>query len=159
MKGTPMRNKVIAFFGILALVLTAYYVFQPQGFVPLFDANLRQLAMTPKEAHCAGTVIALPESKRAEATAICRDDPDNGYSEEVELAAVLGTFCSQVAIEIDSLDYAECLSIMHDMDYWPLYDGGVTNAWSRSAPYPLDVLGSPGNVEGRTGSRELNERE
>ena len=156
-----MKNKVLAFLAILVIVGTGWYVLQPEGFVPLFDANLRQLAMTAKEARCSGEVYVQPRNmeEKAVAAAACRADPDNASSEEIDLITVVPTFCLAIISQIAST-YTECVTTMSDMQFWPLYNGGITNVWNvRSAPYPLDVLQRQGSSDdSRTGDRDLLER-
>lgn len=154
-----MKNKVFAFLGILAVVLTAAFVFQPEGFVPLFDADLTRLAMSSSEAHCSA-VAFISGGDRATKAAECRET--DGRSKETDLIVVTPMFCQYVSGAIESLTYTECVSIMHGKKLWPTYDGGLTASWSRSAPYPLSELESPlGDLpdEGRTGGREEIQRQ
>ncbi len=145
-----MKNRVIAILGVVTLVLAIAFVAQPEGFVPLFDADLNRLTMNRSEAHCAA--VGFVATNGPAAAANCR--ADDNRTTNTDLEAVVPEFCIELTTVL-ALTYADCLSIMYDMQYWPTYDGDITNSWTRSAPYPLSVLTTPGAGQdgGRTGDR------
>ena len=152
-----MKNKLIALLGIVTVLGALAFVAQPRGFVPMFDADLQRLAMSEHEANCAAE--GFMASNSAETAAECRET--DGLSDEINLERVTPRFCIYISGVITTLDYDRCLSIMYDMQYWPTYDGDITNAWNRTAPYPLSQLFSDSGDErdtGRTGEREENLR-
>ncbi len=152
-----MKNKVMAILGVATLALAFAFVVQPEGFVPLFDADLNRLAMTRQEAQCAAEGFMASNSE--ETAAECRET--NGLPADIDLEAVTPAFCSHISGVITTLSYDDCLRIMYDMEYWPTYEGKITNSWNRTAPYPLSVLFSDSGDQrdtGRTGDREENLR-
>ncbi len=147
----------MAILGVVTLALAFAFVAQPEGFVPLFDADLKRLSMTEHEAQCAaeGFMAGNP----AEVATECRET--NAHSTTIDLEQVTPRFCTHISSVITTLSYDDCLRIMYDMEYWPTYDGEITNAWNRTAPYPLSVLFSDSGDQrdtGRTGEREENLR-
>ena len=141
----------MAILGVATLALAFAFVAQPEGFVPLFDADLNRLTMNRSEAHCAA--VGFVATNGPAAAANCRDE-DNRTT-NTDLVAVVPEFCIELVTTL-TLTYDECLSIMYDMQYWPTYDGDITNSWTRSAPYPLSILATPGAgpAGGRTGDRQ-----
>ncbi len=152
-----MKNKVMAILGVATLALAFAFVAQPTGFVPLFDADLNRLSMTQREAQCAAEGFMASNSE--EGAAECRET--NALPTDIDLEGVTPRFCTHISSVISTLSYEDCLRIMYDMEYWPTYNGEITNAWNRSAPYPLSVLFSDSGDQrdtGRTGEREENLR-
>ena len=159
MKGTRMKNKVLALLGVLTVVLVFAFVAQPMGFVPMFDADLRRLAMSLHESHCAAEGFMVSTSTSAETAAECRET--DGRSTEIDLEGVTPEFCLYISEVITTLEYNRCVSIMYENQYWHTYDGHMTNAWNRTAPYPLSQLFSDSGDQrdtGRTGDREEIQR-
>jgi hypothetical protein len=144
-----MREKLMAFAAVVVLLLGAWYVVHPQGFVPLFDADLQRLAMTPSEAHCAGVSFV---SRGGVPAAECR--ATDTHSKTVNIDAVQPQFCETVR-EAYGLSQADCMGIMQNNRLWPTYDGNLTASWSQSNPYPGSILGAeePTEDRSRTGDR------
>jgi hypothetical protein len=148
--------KLMAVGGILAVLISVVYVARPVGFVPLFDGKLQRLAMTQAEAHC--SAITWWESGEPEAAAECREN--SALSTMINLHGVQPTFCAYVVPLIGGpMTQETCMEIMQSRQLWPTYDGGLTNTWSKSAPYPGTLLGGPvDEPTGRTGDRDRIQR-
>ena len=146
-------RKFQTFLAIVVMFMAVLYVARPEGFVPLFDANLQRLAMTQQEGYCAGQVW----QNSATSTADCRKT--DAHRTEIDLRDVVPGFCQAVIASI-SITQQRCEEIFATNAMWPLYDGGFTQNWSDQAPYPGSILGDgpPPEDTGRTGGRDGQQR-
>ncbi len=134
---------------IVVMFLAVLYVARPEGFVPLFDAGLNRLAMTEQEGYCAGRAWLNDAATAAD----CR--ATDSHSTDIDLRTVVPAFCNAIVGEI-GITQETCENIFAVNAMWPLYDGGFTDEWSESAPYPGSILGDGPIPEdtGRTGGRD-----
>ena len=148
--------------GVVVILGALIYIARPVGHVPPFDANLVRLAETELEGYCAGQTLWRSQriSGDAEMAHACRDQERDTYSSDVDLRAVVPAFCRGIVEAGFPASHQDCLGIMDSQQYWPTYDGGVSNQWNRARPYPLNQL-QVGEVEqdnSRTGERVENTR-
>jgi len=71
------------------------------------------------------------------------------------MAATVRGFC-QAILDQGWEGYMDaCLAIMSQNQYWPTYDGALTDQWNRARPYPTTSLSGPGEEpdSSRTGGR------
>ncbi len=85
----------------------------------------------------------------------------NRGSADVDLQAVQPAFCQAIVNGGYTNGVNGCLKVVTLNQYWPTYDGGITQSWSRKFPYPGDLIlqDTPTDNTGRTGDREGNLRE
>jgi hypothetical protein len=78
------------------------------------------------------------------------------------MGVVQGAFCQAVVDNGWQDTQAACVSILQTNEYWPTYDGNITNAWNRARPYPntfvLSGKGSNSGGNSRTGGHGTNSR-
>ena len=153
-----MRNKkrLLANLGGLAVVVVMLaYAGNRPGHIPPYDANLTRLAETERQGYCAGEVGWKTEfAGSADQAAACRaDHPEQ--SGRVSMAATARGFCQAVLNQGWNGFMEECLDILRENQYWPTYDGALTNQWNRARPYPNSALGGASDQtdSSRTGGR------
>lgn len=143
----------LAVLAVIALIGGAWYVVRDPGHVPLFDASLQRLAETEAEAHCAGVTFWTNRGQANPAEAEdCRTTSDQ--STEFDLTVVQPAFCRAVTDQGYEGGVDNCLNILEGQKLWPTYDGGLTGAWSDTAPYPGDRALVVPPSDSRTGSRD-----
>lgn len=158
------RSKLLAFIGVLTVVLGLAYVARPVGHIPLYDANLNRLAETQLQGYCAGETFYRTNGNLdgdADMAAECRETRRGVMPDKYNLRAVEAAFCAAIIEEGWAGTIADCLTIMGGSQYWPTYDGGLTWAWNRARPYPRALLTAPaedGQSDSRTGSRNAPTR-
>jgi hypothetical protein len=142
--------------GLVALIVVAgggFYLIRDVGHIPLFDAQLHRLAETPAEGYCAGVAFwnnrGQPDPGRAQE---CRVDSD--LSTTLDLKQVQPLFCKAVTDNGYAGGITECIGILTGQKLWPTYDGGLTSEWSKTAPYPGDLVFVIPDSESRTGPRD-----
>lgn len=140
----------LAILALVALIGGAWFIVRDPGHIPIFDAGLQRLAETEAEGYCAGEVFwstrGVGDEKAAQT---CRAGQVNG---ERDLRAVQPAFCR--AIENAGYSGPSCIDIMENFQYWPTYVGGITDNWSETAPYPLDLAFTTPDTDSRTGTRD-----
>ena len=145
-----MRERLMGVVAVAVIILGVWYVGHPQGFVPIFDADLQRLAMTAHESHCAGQQFLTRGGGDIEE---CRES--SGLSTDVNLDIVQPQFCAVVAPAL-RMEIQDCMNILTGQQLWPTYDGDLTSNWSQSNPYPGSILGTDTDAEdsSRTGGRD-----
>ncbi len=147
----------------LALIIGGLvYISWPTGHIPPYDANLTRLAETELQGYCAGKAFwesggAGGGGGRASA---CRSELKKRYSSKSNLLVVQEAFCRAIVDMGWEGKLRDCLNIMTDQQYWPTYDGNITNAWNRARPYPRPIIsGAAGSGDSsRTGSHQGENR-
>ncbi len=151
-------NKVMAFGGIIILLLGLAMLILSSGRIPLLDANRTILAESEQEAYCAGIIYAETRGEGdARAASECRSE--SNLSNEVNLNIVQPSFCNALLTTIRNLTQAECVGIMEGRQWWPTRDGGLAFSWNRSFPYPGNLIVQLSDGDSRTGDRDGIERE
>lgn len=149
----------LAVAAITTVLIGGFFVMKDPGHVPLFDANLNRLAETEREGFCSG--IAFWGSRGdgdAKVAEECRTT--DGRSTEINLSIVLSAFCTGVQKAGFPGDVTtDCYDVLVSYRYWPTYDGQITDAWTRSNPYPGELFAPPTGSGSRTGERETTPRE
>ena len=142
--------------GLLALIAViggGWYLLHDVGHIPVYDAHLVRLAESPLEGYCAGTTFWTSQGQGdAESAARCRTTAD--YPAEKDLSKVVTWFCVGISTAGWQGTAQDCENIMYGQKMWPTYDGSISKSWSKSAPYPgeLILVGPPD--DSRTGGRE-----
>lgn len=138
-----MKRRLLTVASVLLIVGGLAYVARPAGHVPLYDANLVRLAESKLEGYCAGQTFwnsgGNPEGDAAMAGR-CRAERAGTMSAKSNPVAVPRAFCRAIVDAGWESTVAECLQIMAGSQYWPTYDGGISNAWNRARPYPISAL-------------------
>lgn len=151
-----MRRKLFVVGGVAAMILGLIYIAWPVGHIPPYDANLVRLAESELQGYCAGkTLIQTGGYGDKNMTAQCRAEKAKKYSDKPNLAVVQSAFCQAIVDGGWDGTKKECLSIVADNEYWPTYDGSVTNAWNRARPYPATfatIGGGASSAGSRTGN-------
>lgn len=146
--------------GVLVVLLVLAYVGNRPGHQSPYDANLVRLAETERQGYCGGLTFWKTQGEGdAQVAKTCRPEhPER--SGRVNLVATETGFCQAVVDSGWEGYVGSCLVILHDNQYWPTYDGGITNQWNRARPYPSAILeGVGGGDDGsRTGGRSGGER-
>jgi hypothetical protein len=158
-----MSRRLLAAAGILTVVLGFVWLIWPVGHIPLFDANLVRLAESDLQGYCAGETFWKTSGEgSASGAAECRSRLKAQHKDVIDLQAVQPAFCQAIVDAGWEGSQQDCLGIMVDNQYWPTYDGGITNQWNRARKYPLVFHVSPasGSQGGsRTGGHGANTRE
>lgn len=154
-----MRRHVAQLAAVLLVVTGFVYVARPAGHVPPYDANLVRLAESALEGYCAGETFWNTGGRlegNAAMAAACRKKRAGKMSSTSKLAAVPSAFCRAIiASGWEGFEY-ECLEILVGQQYWPTYDGGITDAWNRARPYPIS--GVPAKKTGEQNDSRTGER-
>lgn len=145
--------------GIAVIIGALIYVGRPVGHLPPYDASLVRLAESKLQGYCAGETFwnsgGNPEGQ-APAAAKCRSVRAGTMSDKPNLQAVLPAFCEAIIDKGWPGFIEDCLEIIAVNQYWPTYDGGITNSWNRARPYPVSALPASQESEpddSRTGGR------
>lgn len=150
----------MAVVGLSIVILGIIYVSWPVGHIPPYDANLTRLAETERQGYCAGySFINSQGEPNPGRVRGCRKK--NMLSDKPNLIVVQKAFCQGVVDGGWEGNVNQCLLIMGQEQYWPTYDGGITNAWNRARPYPLTFLPTQAQTGGdnsRTGNHNGSER-
>ena len=151
--------KRLVVLALLTLVGGFFYLIHDVGRIPLYDANITRLAETPLEGYCAGQTFWRNNGEADAGRAVeCRNSSER--SDEVNLSQVVPQFCQAVVDEGFQGAKSDCENVVNDRRWWPTYDGGLTDAFTKAYPYPGDkVLTPPVNDDSRTGDREGLTRE
>ncbi len=150
----------LALLALIVVVSGAGYLLKDAGHVPLFSASLERLAETATEGWCSGEAFWLARNSPGDAKTGAAECRSNRPGTDPDLQAVQPAFCQAIT----SLGYKPgvdgCMKVVTLNRYWPTYDGGITESWSRKFPYPGDLILQDTPVEdtGRTGEREGNFR-
>lgn len=150
-------KRLLAVLALAAVIGGGWWVTRDPGHVPIFDADLRRLAETPLEARCAGSVYwSTRGDGDAKDAAHCRAENIAQMSDIPDVLAVPFAFCLGVADAGFPGDIqTACVDALAQYRLWPTYDGQLTDAWNRTAPYPGDVFApAPTDDGSRTGERE-----
>jgi hypothetical protein len=160
----PAMNKLLAFGGILAVVGGLVLLVKPVGHIPLLDANRTVLAETQRQGYCAGEAF-WRSNGYGNAASFQECMSESTIVNDIDVNAVQPAFCQAVTVEGYAGGVDACLDIVRSQKLWPTMAGGLTDAWNRRFPYPLDRL-TAGQVptqnsdESRTGDRtETGDRE
>jgi hypothetical protein len=152
----------MGFLGIVTIIGSLIYISWPVGHIPPYDANLTRLAESALQGYCSGkTLIDTGGGPDANMTAQCRATLAGRYSDAPNLSVVIGSFCQAILDGGWQGAKSDCTAIMAQNQYWPTYDGTITNAWNRARPYPVTFLGTGKSSNGpgsRTGSHTGNSR-
>ena len=156
------RRRLLALAGATAIILGLAYIARPAGHVPPYDANLVRLAESALQGYCAGeTLWKTGGAGDARLTGACRARLAKKKSDDPYMPAVIPNFC-QAIIDAGWKEgtRAVCADIMVSNQYWPTYDGGLTNAWNRVRPYPRAAIvpTGPKRNGSRTGEHENQDR-
>lgn len=150
-----MTRKILGVLGIMIIVLSIIYIARPAGHIPPYDANLVRLAETELQGYCSGKVFWNTSGNGdADSANRCRIDLANIYSNEINLVKTESAFCQAVVDQGWQGTKEDCFIILEESQYWPTYDGSISNQWNRARPYPKPVLQSNGSqTDSRTGVR------
>ncbi len=147
------QRKILAVAGVLAVVGGLMYLSWPVGHIPLYDANLTRLAESDLQGYCAGdTFWKSGGNGNGAMAAQCRSRLAKKHSNKPDLRVVQKEFCQAIVDNGWQGTVGDCLQIMVDNQYWPTYNGAITNAWNRARPYP-QVFGSSSAGSSGSGSR------
>ena len=153
-----MRNKkrLLANIGGAAVVLLVLaYAGNRPGHIPPYDANLVRIVETERQGYCAGLVGWKTEfAGSKDQAAACRTE-HRELSGRVNMATSVRGFCQAILDQGWNGYMDSCLSILTENQYWPTYDGALTNQWNRARPYPNSALGGASDQtdSSRTGGR------
>lgn len=143
----------LAALAIIAIVGGGFYLVRDPGHVPIFDAGLNRLAESEREGWCAGeTYWSNRGQPNATAAAECR--ANSTLDPTPNLNMVQPAFCMAVREGGFPGTVDECQGILDGQKLWPTYDGGLTQSWSKSAPYPGDLAFVVPPDDSRTGDRQ-----
>ena len=151
------QRQLFGLLGILVAILSLIYVARPSGHIPPYDANLIRLAESQRQGYCAGKAFWASEGVGNASTAsACR--AHSKKSNKPDMIRVQAAFCRAITDSGYADGVKRCLDIMDSQQYWPTYDGAITNAWNRARPYPNPGLptSSPSRDQSRTGGRSGN---
>ncbi len=156
------KRRALAAGGIFVIAVSLFYISQPVGHIPPYDANLTRLAESQLQGYCAGKTFWISGGVGdAGQASLCRQQLKGKYSDKPNLRQVQPAFCQAIVDEGWAGTVSDCLAIMSQNEYWPTYDGGITNSWNRARPYPVTIGGSSvGSQNGgsRTGGHQGNTR-
>ena len=146
--------------GCAAIVGGIIYAAYPAGHINLYDANLVRLAESNLQGYCAGeTLWKTGGTEDADMTAGCRNARREQRPDEPNLSAVIPSFCQAIVDGGWGGTHADCTAIIVDNQFWPTYDGGLTNSWNRARKWPKPPLSQGSDTDGsRTGDRDGNTR-
>lgn len=158
-----MTRKLLGFAGVATILLSMLYIAWPVGFIAPYDANLVRLADSQLQGYCSGDSFMKSQGVGdANLAANCRNEKAAKMSNKPDMGVVQGAFCQAVHANGWQGTRAQCLSILQTNEYWPTYDGNITNAWNRARPYPntfaLAGTGSNSGGGSRTGGHGNNSR-
>ncbi len=150
----------LALLALIVVVAGAGYLLKDAGHVPLFSASLERLAETESEGWCAGVGFWSARTSPADQKAIASECRSSRPGTDPDLQAVQPAFCQAIVNRGYKNGVDGCLKVVTLNRYWPTYDGGITQSWSRKFPYPGDLIlqDTPTDNTGRTGDREGNLR-
>jgi len=158
-----MSRKLLTFAGVVTVALGLAYVAWPVGHIPPYDANLVRLAESELQGYCSGEAFWKSAGEGSASLAgQCRKRLAGRRSNAPSLMAVPGAFCAAIVKGGWTGTRADCLGIMSDNQYWPTYDGSISNQWNRARPYPQPLISTgagPQSNGARTGNRNGNERQ
>ena len=153
-----MRNKkriAANVAGIAVVLLVVAYAARPSPHVPPYDANLVRLAETERQGYCAGVTFWQTGGGDGDADLAkeCRKEHPK-ESGRVNLVATERGFCRAIVDEGWEGTVSTCLDIMGTYQYWPTFDGAITDQWNRARPYPSTAIGGTSEQDdSRTGGR------
>lgn len=155
------RRKLLGLTGVATIVLALGFLMWPVGFIPPYDANLVRLADSSLQGYCSGdSFMKSGGVGSASLASDCRSARTGRLSDKPDMGVVQGSFCRAVVDNGWQGTMANCLSILQTNQYWPTYDGSLSNAWNRARPYPNRfVLAGRGRNSGgqsRTGGHVAN---
>jgi hypothetical protein len=149
------QRKLLAVAGVALVVLSIAYVSRAAGHQPPYDANLVRLAESDLQGYCSGdTLMKSGGTGDRNMASQCRTKLARKRSDRPNLQVVLMSFCRAVVDNGWEGTVADCISIMETNQYWPTYDGTITNQWNRARPYPQALIAPSGKSQGggsRTG--------
>lgn len=150
------RRKAGFLAAVLLIVGAVAYVARPAGHIPPYDANLVRLAETDLQGYCAGRTFWNTQGLgNAGVARACRSELREQHPDVPDLPAAERGFCQAISDQGWAGTVGECLDILVANQYWPTYDGSLSNQWNRARPYPhvAATLGSgPRSDDSRTGS-------
>ncbi len=159
-----IQRRLLTVLGVLTIIGSLVYISWPVGHIPPYDANLVRLAESNLQGYCSGqTFMQTQGVGDANMAAQCRAQLKGKRSDKPQPSAVQPAFCQAIVIAGGTgLTQNACMQIMISNEYWPTYNGMITNSWNRARPYPgLLSLGSNstgGNGNSRTGGHQGNTR-
>jgi hypothetical protein len=146
-----MKRKLMAAAGILTVVLGFIWLLWPVGHIPPYDANLVRLAETQRQGYCSGDAFFKSGGEgSASKAADCR--ATSTLPDVPNMPIVQTAFCQAIVDNGWEGQLADCLGIMDMNQYWPTYDGYISQDWNRARPYPQSFGTSSGSSKG-SGSR------
>lgn len=148
--------------GVTLVVLGITYVSWPPGHIPPYDANLVRLAESDLQGWCSGRAFWMSAgSGSASLASQCRHGFARQRSDRPNMLVVQRSFCEAIVERGWEGSVDDCLGIMTGSQYWPTYDGGITDQWNRARPYPRPAISGAGSsdVGSRTGDRQGNQRD
>jgi hypothetical protein len=157
------RRRLMALLGLLTIIGGLIYITYPVGHIPPYDANLVRLAESNLQGYCSGQVLIQTQGVGdANMAAQCRAQRKKQRSDSPQLSAVQPAFCEAIVdSKATGLTQSQCMDIMTMNEYWPTYNGSITNSWNSARPYPaLLSFGSNSTSGGgsRTGTHAGNSR-
>ena len=158
-----MSRKLLGLAGALTIILGFVYIAMPVGFIPPYDANLVRLADSQLQGYCSGDSFMKSQGVGdANLAAMCRVQRAKVMSDKPDMGVVQGSFCQAVVDNGWQGTKVACIGILQTNEYWPTYDGNITNAWNRARPYPntfaLSGTGTTSGGNSRTGGHGGNSR-
>lgn len=158
-----MSRRLFTVAGVALVLLGLVYVAWPAGHIPPYDANLVRLAESDLQGYCSGESFWKSEGAgSADIAAQCRTRLAHQRPNTPNLMVVQGAFCTALVDSGWQGKQPDCLAIMGDNEYWPTYDGGITNQWNRARPYPRPLISTSigsRSSGSRTGDRTGGERQ
>ena|SRR3972149_5201563 len=148
------KKRILAhLIGVLVVVLALTYVGRRPGHISPYDANLVRLAETERQGYCAAVTFwnGGPNAGQAKE---CRTERRE-KSGRVNLIKAERGFCEGIVDQGWEGALGDCLTIMAQNQYWPTYDGNITQSWNRARPYPRPAIAGQGEQDdgSRTGER------
>lgn len=148
------QRRILGVLGVLVCIMALVYISLPVGHIPLYDANLVRLAETDLQAYCSGnTIMKTGGNPDANLASECRTSKAGQYSNTYNLKNVQNLFCQAVLDAGWTGTMTDCLGILTDNEYWPTYDGSISNQWNRARPYPGRFVPLSGGTRGSDTSR------
>lgn len=159
-----MTRWLLGLLGVGVVVLGLAFLAYPVKHIPPFDANLVRLAETNLQGYCSGDAFWKSGGNGdANLARECRVRRSKKRSNEANMLDVQPAFCEGIVNNGWEGTVQECIVILEDNEYWPTFDGNITNSWNRARPYPRFINSAGGGSKGdnsRTGGRQDNgERE
>ena len=142
--------------GISVVLLVLAYAVRPSPHVPLYDANLVRLAETERQGYCSGTTFWRTQGEGD--TGVARECRETHPEESGRVNLLLAErgFCRGIVDGgWDGGSVTDCVAILGSYQYWPTYDGSITDQWNRARPYPRPAISGAADQtdDSRTGGR------